>query len=175
MIQINVSQLMRASIGTIRNYKIDEMVDIAGCDRPTKGEVTLLRTDKGILVKGVLNTDIELTCGRCLNVFNYPITLKIEEVFYPTIDTTTGTSLPEPEDPDSFTINERNILDLTEAIRQYALMAIPMKPLCHEDCAGLCPTCGANLNQSPCDCPRPADPRWSELIKLAFDNTEKSK
>ncbi|MBA7688765.1 hypothetical protein ES703_97254 [subsurface metagenome] len=74
-----------------------------------------------------------------------------------------------PEEPGCFTIDEHHILDLTEAIRQYALLAIPMKPLCRGDCAGLCPNCGHNINQGPCDCsPQETEPRWSELSKLTL-------
>ena len=60
-----------------------------------------------------------------------------------------------------------HVLDLTEAMRQYILIAIPMKPLCREDCAELGSSCGSNLNQGECGCPsQPVDPRWHGLIKL---------
>ena len=66
-----------------------------------------------------------------------------------------------------FIIDEHHVLDLSEAVRQYALVVIPMKPVCREDCAGLCPGCGCNLNREQCNCPsQPADPRWLELTKL---------
>jgi uncharacterized protein len=79
-----------------------------------------------------------------------------------------GISLPVSQEPGGFIIDEHHILDLTEAIRQYALLALPMKPLCQESCAGLCPSCGHNLNQGACNCPPEAgDPRWSELNELA--------
>jgi len=171
MVQINVSQQLKDPIGSIRNYVVDETVDIAGGNSPVQGEVGLMRTDRSILAKGTLHTEIELTCSRCLSLFSCPLTLNIEDEYFPTSDTVTGASLPLPDEPGCFTIDEYNILDLTEAIRQYALMAIPMKPLCGEDCAGLCPTCGCNLNQASCNCPsEPADPRWSELGKLVLGN-----
>jgi len=172
--QINVSQLLKSSIGSTRNYKADETIDIDGIGS-VQGEVRLLRTDRGILVKGTLYSEIELTCGRCLSLFRYPLTLNIEDEYLPTIDIITGASLPLPDEPGTFTIDGNNILDLTEAIRQYALMATPMKPLCRLDCAGLCPTCGCNLNQTTCNCPpKPADPRWSELSKLASTDNQVS-
>ncbi len=164
--QINVSQQLKASIGSTRDYEVDGIVDIEGSNSTVQGEIRLTRTDRGILAKGILHTEIELTCSRCLSLFNCPLTLNIEEEYSPTTDIVTGIPLPLPDEPGSFTIDEHHILDLTEAIRQYAILAIPMKPLCQEDCAGLCPTCGANLNQAPCNCPpQPVDPRWSELSK----------
>ena len=79
-----------------------------------------------------------------------------------------------PDEPGVFTIDEHNILDLGEAIRQYSVMATPAKPLCKEDCAGLCPTCGANLNNGTCGCPpQPVDHRWDALRKLAVTDTDK--
>lgn len=172
MVQINVSQQLKSIIGTTRNYQINDTVNIAGQDSPVKGEVRLLRTDRGILVQGRLDTEVELSCSRCLNTFRYPLTLNIEEEYLPTIDITSGAVLPLSDDSDSYTISEQNILDLTEAIGQYALMSIPMKPLCREDCAGLCPTCGNDLNNSDCQCPPPMDPRWAKLAELASINIE---
>ncbi|MFH0768703.1 MAG: DUF177 domain-containing protein [Chloroflexota bacterium] len=167
MIQINVAQQLKSAIGTIRNYEVDDNVEIADSNCLIQGEVRLIRTNRSILIKVTLRTKIELPCSRCLTEFKCPLTLNIEEEYFPIIDIVTGAPIPLPDEPDCFTIDEHNILDLSEAIRQYALLAIPMKPLCREDCAGLCPTCGCNLNQVSCNCPtKIADPRWSVLSKL---------
>ncbi|MBA7514714.1 hypothetical protein ES705_06748 [subsurface metagenome] len=167
--QINVSQQLKASIGSTRKYEVSEIVDIAGGDSMVKGEVGLIRTDRGILAKGALCAEVELTCGRCLSSFGCPLTLNIEEEYFPITDVVSGASLSLPEESGCFTIDEHHVIDLTEAIRQYALLATPMKPLCRGNCAGLCPNCGRNLNQGPCDClPQETDPRWSELRKLTL-------
>jgi uncharacterized protein len=173
MVQINVSQLLKEPIGSVRNYRVSEIVDIAGSDSLVHGELGLMRTDRGILAKGTLHTENELTCSRCLSLFSYPLTVNIVEEYFPTTEVTTGTPLSLPDEPGSFTIDERNILDLTEAIRQYALLVTPMKPLCVEDCAGLCTTCGRNLNQASCNCrSKPADPRWSDLNRPVLANNQ---
>ena len=148
---------------------MSENVDVAGDGNGwlVQGDLRLLRTQRSILVKGILSIEIELTCGRCLTLFRCPLSLNIEEEYIPVVDVISGAPLPRPEDVSSFTIDEHHILDLTEAICQYTMLATPMKPLCREDCVGLCQNCGHNLNQGPCDCPAPTiDPRWSELIKL---------
>lgn len=171
MIQINVSQQLKEPIGARRSYPVNDIVDIAGINSMVHGEVRLTRTEQSILVEGTLYTALRSTCSRCLSLFNCPLTLNIEEEYFPTTDVVSGASLTLPEEPGYFTIDEHHTLDLTEAVRQYALLAIPMKPLCREDCAGLCPSCGHNLNQGPCNCqPQEADPRWSELGKLALAN-----
>ena len=162
----NVSQLLKSPIGSVRNLVVNENIDIAGGSHIVQGELELLRTGRSILVKGTLYTTIEANCSRCLSLFDCPLRLDIEEEYFPTTDVFSGASLPLPEESGSFTINERFILDLTEVIYQYILLAMPMKPLCCEDCAGLCPHCGHSLNQGPCDCLSAVDPRWHSLLKL---------
>jgi uncharacterized protein len=166
---MNVSQLLRDPIGSTRDYRIDEVADITGDGKSHKiqGECNFLRTQRSILVKCALDTEVELTCSRCLGRFRHPFKINFEEEFLPTVDATSGTPLPPPDDASAFTIDENHILDLTEAVRQYSLMAIPIKALCREACAGLCQTCGENLNEGSCDCAAPdIDPRWVELTKL---------
>ena len=171
--RINVAQQLKAPIGTARNYDADGVVTIAGNDSRVQGEAKLVRTDRGILVKGTLHTEVEVTCSRCLSPFRCSLELNIEEEYFPVIDVVSGASLSLPEEPGCFTIDEHHVLNLTEAIRQYALLAIPMKPLCRPDCAGLCPNCGHNLNQGPCECSSQGiDPRWSKLKNLTLTNND---
>jgi len=163
---MNVAQLLREPIGATRDFQVDETIDVTGEGQKNRvqGNCNMLRTQRSILVKCTLDTALELSCNRCLSKFQYPIKIKFEEEFLPTVDVQSGAPLAPPEDPGAFTIDERHILDITEAIRQYALLAIPMKALCKKDCAGLCATCGKNLNQGQCDCPKDnTDPRWSKL------------
>jgi uncharacterized protein len=166
--QINVSQLLQEPIGSSRYYQINEAAVFEnGSTYQINGECRLLRTQRSILVKCRLNTDAELTCSRCLNNFRQPLTVKFEEEYLPTVDISAGTPLKITDDANHFTIDKNHVIDLNEAIRQYTLLATPMKPLCREDCSGLCPQCGKDLNQGPCDCPRQEiDPRWSKLTRL---------
>ena len=165
--EINVSQQLKAPIGTTRDYKVSETIDVNGSNRMFQGDVSLIHTNRGLLAKGTLHAEVEATCSRCLGHFECPLTLNIEEEYLPTTDIISGAKLALPDEPGYFTIDENHILDLTETIQQYALMAIPMKLLCREDCAGLCPNCGHNLNEGACGCPsQNTDPRWAELSKL---------
>lgn len=167
--RINVSQQLKASMGSIREYEVSEIVNLASGPSMVQGEVGLMRTDRGILVRGRLDTDVEVTCSRCLSLFSCRLILNIEEEYFPITDVASGASLLLPEEPVCFTIDEHHVIDLTEVIRQCALLTIPMEPLCRGDCAGLCSNCGQNLNQGPCDCsPQGTDPRWSELSKLTL-------
>ncbi len=167
--QINVSQLLQEPIGSVRDYRIDEAADIVndGERHQISGECHLLRTRQGVLTRCKLDTMVEQACNRCLEHYDQSLHVEFEEEFIQTVDVTTGVALDRPEDPGAFTIDARHILDMTEAVRQYALMAVPFKVLCRDDCAGLCPRCGKNLNEGPCGCPEEGtDPRWSALDKL---------
>ncbi|MBN1225748.1 MAG: DUF177 domain-containing protein, partial [Deltaproteobacteria bacterium] len=67
---------------------------------------------------------------------------------------------------------KEGIIDLTEVVREQILLAVPMIPICKEDCKGLCPYCGQNLNQCKCVCAgKTIDPRWSKLQNLVSKKT----
>lgn len=138
MMQMDVSQLLKEPIGSLRDYEVSGTVDlIDNGSSKVKGEVHLTRTGSSILVKGRLYTEVELTCARCLNLFSNPLVLDIEDEVFPVTEVVGGGPLAPPDETGCFTIDEHQVLDLAEVARQYALVAIPMKPLCRRDCAGL--------------------------------------
>jgi len=151
--EINVSQQLKESTGSVRYYEVKETINIADNGSLVQGKVKLICTDRSILVMGSLHTEVSINCSRCLSTFHFPLDVTVEDEFFPTTDILTATPQPVPVEAECFTINKYNILDLTEAVRQHVLLDIPMRPLCHQDCAGLCPSCGHNLNQGTCACP----------------------
>jgi len=169
--QFVVGQQLRESVGSVTHYEIREGKSLPqGEDSlgELTGSVDLMRTDKGILASVVLHCTIAARCSRCLRDTSYPLTLAFQEEYLPTVDASTGESLTPPADPDALLIDSHQVLDLTEAVRQYRLTAEPMQPLCKPDCLGLCPRCGYNLNQGPCGCPgQETDARWTALAELA--------
>ncbi|HEX7475335.1 MAG TPA: DUF177 domain-containing protein [Dehalococcoidales bacterium] len=176
--EINVSQQLKSPIGTIREYEVSSLIDILGIGVNTQveGAVKLTRTHRGILVQGTLRGNIPVECSRCLRVFDHPLVVNIEEEFFPVIDVNSGAAVETPDEPGSFTIDDHHILDLSEAIRQNALLAIPLKPLCRLDCHGMCQSCGKDLNEGQCDCEKvEIDPRWAKLASLAAANKKPNK
>ncbi len=144
--EVNISQLMKSSIGAERHYDVDETIDIDGEEVRVKGEIKLVRTDRGVLANGSMDAILKVACSRCLQPFECPAKIRFEEEYFPTIDVISGLPLDVPEDqPIGFTIDEHHIIKLDEAIKQYALLAIPMKPLCQVDCKGICPPEGVTF------------------------------
>lgn len=139
IMQFQVAQLLKDPVGATRDYLVDEVIEILEGYPPGRvwGRVNFLRTSRGILVKGRLSTRVEMVCSRCLENFNSDLEFGFEEEYFPVLDIYHDEYVGKPEDSDSFTIDENHILDITEAARQYAILAIPMKPLCHPGCEGI--------------------------------------
>ena len=167
--RIDVGELLKAPTGDTRTYRLEDC-DLAadgGRRFQVAGSAKLLRTTAGILVEAHLTVIARESCSRCLKEVDMPLAVEFEEEFLPTVDILTGAGLPPPDDPGALLIDAEQVLDLSEAVRQYRETALPMQPLCRPGCAGLCPTCGRDLNLGACSCPEePADARWSALAEL---------
>ena len=169
--RFNVSQLLKSAIGAAREYRFDEDASELAESVPFVGRVAgrarLIRTNRGILAHVEASAGVRLTCSRCLDEFVASVRLDFHEEFWPTVDLVTGVPLAEPEAEPGFVIGEDNVLDATEAIRQYAILELPIKPLCRADCPGLCEVCGENLNTGRCTCTlATTDSRWGALAQF---------
>jgi uncharacterized protein len=169
--QYNVAQLLKASVGTAfqadiheEGVQLDSDLQILGA---IDGHVRMRRINQGLLVDGWVDLRLPRVCDRCLKDFEQPMHIAFEELFYPTIDITSGLPLSPPLGEDEgFPIDEHHQLDLSEALRQRLLLELPMRSLCREDCPGLCPQCGHDLSLGPCNCQPEIDARWSALAEL---------
>lgn len=119
---------------------------------------------KDIRLTGELGTRIEMACARCLE----PVVEKVARSFdllYRPLGTDAGRaelSVTRAEAEVSYYQGEGLLLE--DAVREQVLLALPLKVICREDCKGLCPHCGKNLNVEQCSCAEPIeDPRWSAL------------
>ena len=168
--EFNVAHLLKEPVGTNRDYivysTLESPEETSGS--VVQGEARLARVNQGILVNASLRVSATCLCSRCLQDFNTLLELRLSEVYLPTVDISTGGVLYVSEEAAPFfLLNDRHELDITEAVRQSIIVALPMKPLCKEDCAGMCPCCGMNLNLE-CICERKElDPRWAPLLELA--------
>jgi uncharacterized protein len=118
-------------------------------------------------VEAALQATVRLECSRCLEPFDLPLRCEFSLVVVSAAaEFGTGERRLVLEDAALF-YAERGRVDLREMAREQIYLNLPLKPVCRADCAGLCPTCGANRNRLECPC-RPADidPRLAPLFEL---------
>ena len=154
-LKFNVSQLLRELIGATRSYAFTEdylTLDEEQTLRSIEGRVKFTRSASGVIADLSAKGTVEMECIRCLKPAVQQIEIGFFDEFHSRVEVNTGIPLPRPDEEDPFYINENHMLDLGEAIREYALMEMPMQPLCTPDCKGLCPKCGVDRNVETCDC-----------------------
>ena len=119
-----------------------------------------VRNIAGVLVmKGTVSTRIHGICDRCAADFQRDVSFPIDAVLV------TELSSEEDEDENLFPL-VGDSADLEEIVRTVFVLNLDSKLLCREDCNGLCPRCGKNLNLGPCDCRKEPDPRLAALAQL---------
>ena len=125
-------------------------------------EAALESTSRQLYVHAEFKTGGVFTCDRCLEEFEREVSSGFGIVYVAENRAEVG------EDDDMRVLSpDTNYIDLDEDVRQYAILALPQKTLCTEDCAGLCPSCGTNLNRAKCECGNEAvDSPLSELKKF---------
>jgi uncharacterized protein len=130
--------------------------------------LVLERLHGGIRVHGTVKGTVTMECSRCLERFGQTVNLNIDEVYRlqegPAPIRPPASS--EVVEDDSYVVYE-GILDLNAALSDAIMLSVPMKPLCRQDCKGLCASCGGNLNVEDCDCvTEEIDPRLAVLRRL---------
>ena len=154
----NISELAESLSysGTIDLPELTSGPDSFAFREPLSWNVMVVNSGDGqLLVTGSVSGIAEGTCGRCLERFELPLTGEIEGYW---LTTDPGEDIPEDLAEDEFEIiGEDRQMDLFPFIQAALVLALPFVPLCREDCKGLCPQCGKNLNEGPCTCERDSD------------------
>jgi uncharacterized protein len=119
-----------------------------------------------VFVRGRVAATVPQTCGRCLQSFPARVDALLDVRLVP--KPTGADSIELGADDLDVDFYDNDELDVSRVVENEASLALPMKPLCREDCRGLCPVCGADRNVAPCTCDtRPPDPRLAALRDLA--------
>ncbi|MDT8901234.1 YceD family protein [Anaeroselena agilis] len=164
MMKINIAQL-RQAIGASQSFSfhgtVEELTGEAG-ELWLRGrlEVTgeAVNTGRLLAISGEIKGESALNCDRCLTDFTREVAVTFSETFREEGSAAT--------DPDALVYHGDEI-DITEIVREALIVAEPLKALCDEECRGLCPVCGANRNENPCNCVTASiDPRLAALEKL---------
>jgi uncharacterized protein len=150
MVSVNVSQLLLAGLGTVREFDFSEpLPDPSGelhLRGPISGHARLIRTPEGILVHSEHAGVVVLECARCLEDALTSVEGVFDEEFLPAVDIRTGLPIHIPGQDEQPLIDEHHELDLDETLRQSILTMLPLRPLCSATCPGLCALCGQRLD-----------------------------
>ena len=116
---------------------------------------------------GTARTELELPCSRCLEPFRMPVDASFDLRYLPATEMAAEEEREVQEEDLETSYYRDDQIDLNELLREQFYLALPMKPLCREDCKGLCAQCGTNLNTGTCACAaRWEDPRLAPLKGL---------
>lgn len=132
----------------LKNSDFQALTDVTG-------NVRVWEQDRMIIVEGDLQVDLRLTCSRCLSPFRYPVNQHFRSIYSPFYQTCQEEDLElKPYDMDVSIYNGEE-LDLNNVLYEQIFLGMPAQALCSPECKGLCPVCGANLNEGPCHCETP--------------------
>lgn len=158
--------------GLVRDLEIPD-AESAGFDLapsqegPLRVHLAISRHGNEVLVRGEVAVDVGLECSRCLRSFSTALESELERYLEK------GAGRGDDEDGDlteeemDIEPLEKGVFDLREMIAEQIHLSLPVKPLCEEDCRGLCPRCGIDWNKETCSCADgETDPRWEALKQL---------
>jgi uncharacterized protein len=133
---------------------------------PVEVDLTARAMGEGAFLRGRLRTAVRLSCRRCLTPVQQEIDDTVDLLFEPLAEEDEGADgevYPLPARGDE--------LDLRDVVREQVLLRAPEFALCRDDCRGLCPQCGTDLNTASCDCvPAPLPSAWDVLKNVKFDD-----
>ncbi|MEW6092655.1 MAG: DUF177 domain-containing protein [Chloroflexota bacterium] len=141
---LNVGFLISAAVGTSRDFTFDYEKMRLGDDLAVTdfiGTATFSRTQQGLLLQGEFSAKLGLECVRCLEAYTQAISWTFTDLYAFDKHSLSESNLLVPEE---------GRIDLAPLLREYALLEVPIQPVCKPDCKGLCPECGENLNRVDC-------------------------
>ncbi len=145
LLRLNVGFIVHQTIGYFRDFDFDiPKVTIEPDLHLTglKGVVRVTRTPQGLLAEVKLSATTQADCVRCLEPFTQPLAADFSELYAFDKRSVTESGLILPEN---------GHINLAPVLREFMILDIPIRPLCREDCKGLCSECGTNLNLSSCE------------------------
>jgi uncharacterized protein len=142
--RINVGFIIHEEIGRNHDFPFEFDKIILDDDfelRNLDGVVNVGRTPQGLVIQADFSAETTLECVRCLNKFEHELDWSFTELYAFDKRSETDSGLIMPEDAQ---------IDLATLLREYAILELPISPICKPDCEGLCAECGQNLNEKDC-------------------------
>lgn len=134
---------------------------------PVVLQATATRARRRVRIAGTATTTLELLCSRCLDGYSLPVVATFDLSYLPSDEAPAGGEVEVADEDINTAYYQHGQIDLAELIHEQLYLMLPMKPLCKDDCQGLCPVCGANRNTTSCTCDATwTDPRLAGLKAL---------
>lgn len=170
MLLVDLSRLRTGVEHVERRLEPSAFADTAADFRvvsPVDLTADLRKDGRKVRATGRVQATLECACSRCLEAFTIPVDAAFDALFLPA-SANAGAAEQEVADDDlGIAFYTNDTIDLGELVREQFYLALPMKPLCREDCRGLCPICGINRNREVCSCESTwVDPRLEPLRRL---------
>ena len=168
MIKIKVSNLANGRDDFYFNGNVNDLKIPDPYSGKFRINIVLNKFDNQIILDAETYIPANFICDRCARDFQAEINSKFKMVYL------FRSNIDESENEKGEVVYlhpETDKIELDDDIRDYAILAVPMKKLCSEECKGLCPKCGKNLNDGPCNCTEEIiDPRWEPILKMKTKN-----
>lgn len=146
--------------------RLDLTVEGVVASGRVRAELDIVQGDHIYYCRGRAVCDVEMACSRCLELYRRTLRGEIE---FSIQEVTEGSEPKRDEIPDNEILIPAGAseVDISASVREALLLELPLKPLCREDCRGICPVCGGNRNEHLCDCKvTTTDSRWDGLRDL---------
>ncbi len=142
----------------------DERVKIT---QPISVDGRVKQSVSGVQIEGHLKTQIAVECDRCLKPVLFPVNTNFSIEYISEQDYKESAAAELTEKEMSLSVFDGETIDVDDIVREQIMLAVPARLLCGNDCKGICPTCGVDLNVHVCECSTSEiDPRWEALRKL---------
>jgi uncharacterized protein len=127
----------------------------------------LANTDGEVRIRGDFTVEMGCECDRCLGPARFPLAGSFDLFYRPMSTIAREEEIEIDEGEAEIAFYEGGGMELEDVLREQVLLALPMQRTCREQCRGICPVCGVNRNETPCDCrPQTPDDRWNALRDL---------
>lgn len=156
----------------IESYQCDLPSDVGAFVTPIHLDAHVRKVKEEITIEGRISATVEMSCARCLKPHHEHIDDSFEVVYCPRPDDEEQVDEIELDETDlDISYYKGDSIAISDLLREQLLLMLPVKPLCKSDCAGLCASCGKDLNEGPCTCSqRNIDPRFAILETLLEKN-----
>ena len=169
-LQLDLTRYRQPVTDFARTFQPQDIGDDADAYRivaPVEVAFEIHKDKEKFRLVGNVKTELELPCSRCVEGFRFPVDAPFDVRFLPAAEMSAGDEREVAAEDLETSYYTDDQIDLNELLREQFYLALPMKPLCREECRGLCPQCGINLNTGRCDCtPVWEDPRLAPLKAL---------